>query len=1218
MFAITVHSFKDAELAHCLKIHEKPWLHITRSKGTCVYIKHVKRSLIDCIQISSSNDKTCFLQNKGKEIMLARDSNKSKIAWKALRTLLAFGGKKSKFSRAVQALKDASDQPITDPVSIDNAKLEHFGSVECSNFVSLDQLIDNGNGTTTALPECLDIKSVPNISNVNAYFRGAKKGVTPGIDNISNDVHSTAPLPIARLYAPLYAKMALLVREPLSFKGGLITSFLKGDGYAADLISSQRNILLGIGACKGYHKIVRKRIEPALGEYAGETQCGGILSRSTDFATHTVRLFFEWAAMPIHVHDATVCKSSVSAACVFYDLSDAFYTMISQLVSDTPNASQVIHKVTEKLNLSEDEQLALRVLTQEAGELEKAGISEHDRAIIVEAFRSRWSVTQHSDKVAIPFTGCQPGMPLADILFNFCFAGLLKEIRAKATAASLFVEVPCNHSRDIDARPNSSTNLIDVSYVDDGCYILTHHIPNQLISNVAALCTIIHNACRNRGFQPNYKVGKSAVLLELRGKGAPDAKRRVYIEHDMKIFFGTESQLSINVTRRYKHLGGLQPNIGSEIKHRARGHATAIGPLKKVVFRHSDLDRDSKKIFASALANTKLWYNAATWPKLTEAQHISLDQSIMKCIAPMSGKQWKTKDVRTSYAAICAEVEEPLSDIKLRVSRLEYLGRLQKHAPPQLIALLQATAQSKNAYTSLVQNDLTWMHEHCSKAADACGSKHPLAFWSHFASEFENTWKKYVSIARKNAIRMQNDKLHLESWSRNLDRILPGVGSDLPEQSAQSEQNYMCECGEILETQSAWRKHLSKAHGWRHPTFDYTRGTVCEVCGTEFHTRRRLALHWRTTKDCFRVIASNTLPLTPDECVEADKQEALQSKHAASFGRGMHFAEKPAHSTEDQLVRFLTADQCNIDEETPGYPHVTIVPAADVQQPLQCMPPKPFGTGTLFVINLFSGQRRVNDIQQQFETLIADKYNVRILSVDIINDPKLGNLLNEDTIALWMSLFSARAIIGLACGPPCETFAAIRHCPLADGKPGPPPLRSLDFIWGLPSLSHKHGIQVSVANRLYRTCILLISKAKQIGAFGVLEHPDLAAWQPLHPSSWLINQTKSIVSLLHAETTQIDQCSCGTDYRKPTRLLHVNLPSLPLRIARLPGGGRCTHRKHAKVLRGVNSEGKFRTAPAKEYPAEFCKLIASAMHDFVVLYLSSGTCSRKRMNSARS
>ena len=356
-------------------------------------------------------------------------------------------------------------------------------------------------------------------------------------------------------------------------------------------------------------------------------------------------------------------------------------------------------------------------------------------------------------------------------------------------------------------------------------------------------------------------------------------------------------------------------------------------------------------------------------------------------------------------------------------------------------------------------------------------------------------------------------------------------------------------------------------------------------------------------------MASTSLPLTEEEHILADKQEALQAKHAASFGRGMHFAEKPAHSTEEQLVRFLATDQCNSDEETPGYPHVTIVPAALVQQPLHCSPPKPFGTGTVFIINLFSGQRRENDIQQQFEYLVANKYNVRILSVDIINDPKLGNLLNEDTIALWVSLFTARAIIGLACGPPCETFAAIRHCPLADGQPGPPPLRSRDYIWGLPSLSHKHGIQVTVAKKLYRTCILLMAKAKQVGAFGVLEHPDRATWQPLHPSSWLINQTKSMVDLSHADTSQIDQCSCGTDYRKPTRLMHVNLPGLPLRIAELPGAGRCTHAKHTKVLRGLDINGKFKTAPAKEYPPVFCKLIAAAMHDYVVQYLPSSSAS---------
>jgi len=681
----------------------------------------------------------------------------------------------------------------------------------------------------------------------------------------------------------------------------------------------------------------------------------------------------------------------------------------------------------------------------------------------------------------------------------------------------------------------------------------------------------------------------------------------VYIDNDMKIFFGAQPQLHINVTRSYKHLGGLQPSISAEIKHRAREHSAAVGPLKKVVFCHQDLDQDSKKIFASALASSKLWYNSATWPRLTDAQHDSLDKSIMKRVAPMTGKQWKTKDVRTSYATICAEVDEPLSRIQLRVSRLEYFSRVNKHAPPQLIALMQATAPSKKAFTSLIKEDLQWLHIHNTQASDACGENPPLRFWSHFASEYVSLWKKYVGIASRNAIRMQNDKMHLDSWARNLDRILPDVGGSIAP-SNPTEHNFMCECGEVLESEAAWRRHLSKAHGWRHPTFNYTRGTICKVCGMEFHTRRRLALHWRASRDCFRIIAASTDPLDECEQEQADKLEALQTKHTASFGRGMHFAEKPAYQTEEQLVRFLAHDsEAGIEVEPPGYPHVTRIHVVHDNPPPICQPPTPFGSKLVYVINLFSGQRRVNDVQQQFETLVDGKLNVCLLSVDIINDSKLGNLLNEDTIALWMSLFDARVIIGLACGPPCETFAAIRHCPLDNGKPGPPPLRSLEHLWGLPDLSHKHGIQVSVANRLYRTCILLIAKAKQVGAFGVLEHPDKASWQPLHPSSWLIDQTMRLVNLLHAQTIQIDQCSCGTEYRKPTMLLHVNLPSLPLRIARLPGGGRCTHRKHGKVLCGLDEHGKFRTAPAKEYPEQFCKTIASAMHDFALLYLTPGS-----------
>jgi hypothetical protein len=222
-----------------------------------------------------------------------------------------------------------------------------------------------------------------------------------------------------------------------------------------------------------------------------------------------------------------------------------------------------------------------------------------------------------------------------------------------------------------------------------------------------------------------------------------------------------------------------------------------------------------------------------------------------------------------------------------------------------------------------------------------------------------------------------------------------------------------------------------------------------------------------------------------------------------------------------------------------------------------------------------------------------------MLSVDIVNDPKLGDLSREDTIALWMNLLEARAVVGFAAGPPCESFAAVRHVPVAADKHGPPPLRSLEHMWGLPYLSKKQGRQVIIGNILYRTCILLAAKARQVGAFALIEHPREADWLPEHPSSWKLPQTAKLLSMNYADSVAIDQCTCGTSYKKPTRLMYVNLPGLPRHIAQLPGGGKCFHSKHSVTLVGKDMNGRFRTAPAKEYPQPFCQVIALAMHDFV-------------------
>ena len=117
-------------------------------------------------------------------------------------------------------------------------------------------------------------------------------------------------------------------------------------------------MLLEVNACKADHKVTRWRIEPSLETFADPTQRGGIQSRSTDFALHIVRLFFIWAQIPGNIHGGVKHNSGISAACIFCNVSDAFYKMASQLVAQTPIAAGIRDVITHKLGLSQDEQAA--------------------------------------------------------------------------------------------------------------------------------------------------------------------------------------------------------------------------------------------------------------------------------------------------------------------------------------------------------------------------------------------------------------------------------------------------------------------------------------------------------------------------------------------------------------------------------------------------------------------------------------------------------------------------------------------------------------------------------------------------------------------------------------------------------------------------------------------------------------------------------------------
>ena len=103
-------------------------------------------------------------------------------------------------------------------------------------------------------------------------------------------------------------------------------------------------------------------------------------------------------------------------------------------------------------------------------------------------------------------------------------------------------------------------------------------------------------------------------------------------------------------------------------------------------------------------------------------------------------------------------------------------------------------------------------------------------------------------------------------------------------------------------------------------------------------------------------------------------------------------------------------------------------------------------------------------------------------------------------------------------------------------------------------------------------------------------------WEPAAPSSWKLLELQALACSGGVDSVHLDQCCCGAAWMKPTRFLAVGLPELAVLVSRLPGGGRCCPALgHSHVsLSGKDQEGRWRTAPAKTYNSDLCRLLAEA------------------------
>ncbi len=266
----------------------------------------------------------------------------------------------------------------------------------------------------------------------------------------------------------------------------------------------------------------------------------------------------------------------------------------------------------------------------------------------------------------------------------------------------------------------------------------------------------------------------------------------------------------------------------------------------------------------------------------------------------------------------------------------------------------------------------------------------------------------------------------------------------------------------------------------------------------------------------------------------------------------------------------------------------------------------------MYVLHLFSGQRRPRDVQFWLEKAAGERnLDIMVLSVDVLLDPVSCNLQDAAAVDRWMKLILSGKVAALLAGPPCETWSRARalstHCCGAWLSPGarcgtcglrtPRPLRSETLPWGVPGLRPRERQALELGNQLLRTTVLLAAACHTQQVPFVIEHPESA---PDHPSIWKLREMERLRQLDGIHEVSFDQCIFEADGVKPTTLLHGHLPSLAAACLARGRGGRCLHPPGWHIgLRGLSARGSWRTAPAKVYPPGLCELLGQSIVDAV-------------------
>ena len=718
----------------------------------------------------------------------------------------------------------------------------HFSGLEGGvdmTPAAIAELVPPEKATDVDIP----FEDFPAPSDLLCAILHAKTGKACGPDGIPAELGRAQPVALQQALLPLLLKIGLLCREPLGLKSGILTWLYKGRGSKVDCGSYRAIMLLSVVA-KTFHRAFRPAIYRFFDQHSLPIQLGGKKNATVLYGSHISRAYGKWCA-----------AKAVSTVILFADVSAAYYSAVRALTARREGEDGV--RPPQHQDPEVQKQL------EKPSALSQGYASQWLQALTHDLNDRTWMTLSSDDTPVLTTQGSRPGSSWADLFFGVTIPGILAvrdQMRLESPKKAGRVVVAWDGWKGFfDPKPQeapapASADLDDVVWADDLASYLGVSCPDDAASLIGHEASFLNDSFRSHGYSLSFGATKTAAVVQLRGQGARNARRKLFsMPKGVPVLSEAGPAESLPLVPAYKHLGvrvTANNSLLPEIKQRIAAAWVSFRQGKTKVFRSKRISLERKGAILASHVLSKLTFGSGAWGPLRQGEMTLFARTVISMYRQCLGIAY-ADDQHVTTATICALVRQADPVTLLWSERLRYARQLVSNGPDVLWALLKSDSE----FMAGMREAFSWLFARVRATVplpDPAGDWGP---WAHVMvsrpGRFRGLVKRAKALETVRVACYAALQALLRSLAKHGGAVLSQTRTD-PERPEQYHEACLL-CRVAFPSRAAWAVHAAKKHGYRAPATLLSQEQekpLCLGCGRMYANRHRLRRHLLHAKSC--------------------------------------------------------------------------------------------------------------------------------------------------------------------------------------------------------------------------------------------------------------------------------------------------------------------------------------------------------------------------------